>query len=217
MLFLTGTSWPDFDFSGKKSNGFNINGKRLLLADISTIEGNHAVRTAETIWDGSIILSWFLAKQKESLHLDGAKVIEIGAGRGIAGLVAGLLGAEVTITDLPDAVPAIQKSILLNNLSHCVAVPLDWKSPDCDTKFKYIIAADVVWIPDLIEPLVNTIDKLLQKETIMYLCHQTRSALADRILFELLAERGLQYLKVDNQQLDCYYQKPNINIYRIVR
>jgi predicted nicotinamide N-methyase len=219
VLLLTGPTWPEFDFSGGPGIGLYIDGKRILLSEKEEIEqGHHTIRTAESVWDGSIVLAKFLEKQKNYLGLENAKVLELGAGRGIAGIAAGILGAECTITDLYPVIPCIDKSISLNRLPKVCALPLDWTEPvDLHTEFDYIIAADVIWVQELIEPLIDTIDELFQPKTIMYLCHQTRSTIADDILFDNLSKRRFAWEQVPLESLDYQYQRHNISIYKISR
>lgn len=71
------------------------------------------------------------------------------------------------------------------------ALPLDWLDPlstldDLGAPFDIVLAADVVWVEDLIGPLVESIRLLCHAETVVILAHQTRSTRADEILFRKL-------------------------------
>eukprot|EP00842_Homolaphlyctis_polyrhiza_P000462 jgi/Hompol1/1416/HPOL_004719-RA len=109
--------------------------------------------------------------------LRGLRVCELGAGRGLAGMSAAVLGAQTTLTDVDAAVPALAEIVRINGLqagqlelapgsSGAVeaVVALDWtnrqaalSSGPLALPFDLIIAADVVWVHELIEPLVETI------------------------------------------------------------
>jgi hypothetical protein len=58
------------------------------------------VRVGACIWDGGFILSAILEHRARSgaLRLEGARCVELGAGCGLAGLVAARLGASVMLT-----------------------------------------------------------------------------------------------------------------------
>ena len=49
-------------------------------------------------------------------HLDGKRLLELGAGPGLPALFAAQLGCHSIITDLPRVVPLIERNIEANNL-----------------------------------------------------------------------------------------------------
>merc|ERR1712232_1309154 len=87
-----------------------------------------------TVWDSSIVVAKYLEKrvkaERTRTHthfLHNKTCIELGAGLGVVGLSAGLLGAKVTITDTAWFVPAIERNLeinrdLLERFKACVCV-----------------------------------------------------------------------------------------------
>ena len=89
--------------------------------------------------NGSILLAQALLQQlhgTESFFNKGtlktARVLELGSGTGLLGLVLAPWAGHHTCTDLPDLIPLIRKNITINSnlLSHCPDrlsyEPLDW-------------------------------------------------------------------------------------------
>lgn len=190
------------DFPG---GGLVISGKPLLIQeDYEASDG-----TGGTVWDGSTVLAKYLEASLADA-LSGLTVLEVGCGVGVAGLAAAALGAgHVILTDLPYALDNTRAVVKANAASvpgRISVVELDWTAPqplDADV----ILGADVVWVADLIPPLVDTLRELTQAATeggadeakhplaasdvtgvgpLVLLAHQTRSAANDELLFSLL-------------------------------
>eukprot|EP00164_Ancoracysta_twista_P005786 GFYU01007958.1.p1 GENE.GFYU01007958.1~~GFYU01007958.1.p1 ORF type:complete len:158 (-),score=16.56 GFYU01007958.1:54-527(-) len=62
------------------------------------------------IWDTAIILSKYL-ETIPAAKLHGARVVELGAGVGLVGICACLLGADVTLTDLDEVMPILRENV----------------------------------------------------------------------------------------------------------
>eukprot|EP00500_Bicosoecida_sp_ms1_P002359 CAMPEP_0203814672 /NCGR_PEP_ID=MMETSP0115-20131106/5420_1 /ASSEMBLY_ACC=CAM_ASM_000227 /TAXON_ID=33651 /ORGANISM="Bicosoecid sp, Strain ms1" /LENGTH=305 /DNA_ID=CAMNT_0050723553 /DNA_START=98 /DNA_END=1012 /DNA_ORIENTATION=- len=149
--------------------------------------------TAHTVWDGGVVLAKYL-EHKYTAGLVDKTVLELGSGTGIVGVVASILGARrVYLTDLPYALPTLQDTIERNALSckgHVAAVPLDWTAPD--DRFDdvdIIVASDVVWVQELILPLVGVLEHLTAHRPdppLVILSHQTRSTASDELFFGAL-------------------------------
>jgi len=125
------------------------------------LEIHQAKGMSGIVWEGALILSKFLNKNKS--HLQGiASVVEVGGGTGMCGiaLAKSLPHLKVTITDLPEALELIKSNVELNGVSNVQVETLDWFEC-CETqKFDLVIGSDVVYSPTLYEPLLNTLEKL---------------------------------------------------------
>lgn len=80
---------------------------------------------------------------------------------------AALLGAaSVDLTDLAYALPGCRHTIDLNKDAfpggtEVRAVELNWFDPPKDESWEVVLAADVVWLVELVEALVSTLASLL--------------------------------------------------------
>lgn len=111
------------------------------------------------------------------------RVLELGAGTGIVGIVCAVLGAHCTITDLPHVTPNLEYNAILNQeaiqssaLGGSVAVKsLRWgERADVEAigrSFDLIVASDVVYYDHLFEPLLCTLKWLLYSPP----CHMAAS------------------------------------------
>jgi predicted nicotinamide N-methyase len=104
--------------------------------------------------------------------------------------------SDVLVTDVAAVQAALVRNIELNAAA-CTARMragvLDWLVPappsELGVPFDVIVAADVVWVEELIAPLVQALDLLAGPGTVLYLAHQSRAARSDELLFSLLSQR----------------------------
>jgi predicted nicotinamide N-methyase len=145
------------------------------------------------------------------------KILELGSGTGLLGISALCNGAaEVMLTDLAYTLDNLNNNIIENSLNdlNIHAALLDWSNSSTypvDKNWDVIIAADVVWLEELVEPLVKTLRSLSNSDTVIYISHQTRSRHTDDLLFNMLKSCFDIYevLRQDYHQ-DFYSQKIKI-------
>jgi len=114
--------------------------------------------------------------------IKGRKVVELGAGTGVVGLACAAMGArEVILTDLPYALDNLRGNVRRNERVwreggreggqvHACDVRVeegDWFAPSPPssqvTGVEVVVAADVVWLNELVEPLVKYLAVILQE------------------------------------------------------
>ncbi|CAG9579811.1 unnamed protein product [Danaus chrysippus] len=86
------------------------------------------------VWDASLVLAKYLETmcQTKPEFLSGLRVLELGSGLGVVGLTAATLGAQVTLTDLPEALPLLRlnlsenKSKIASMGGYAIAESLVW-------------------------------------------------------------------------------------------
>ena len=127
----------DIDFEelwGSGGGGVDVNGK------IIKVEGRRADATTEfgdEVWPGAAALAEALAPNGVfGGAVRGKRVLELGAGGGLPGLVCAASGAaSVVLSDLPEALPRLRRGIRQNNVANVVVKALDWRSGVCHPLF----------------------------------------------------------------------------------
>ena len=140
------------------------------------------------VWEGAEALSAFLRRAPERCR--GKRVLELGAGAGECGLVAACLGAHACLTDVRAVVEhVIRRNVEQNGEGEATAreawpgsirvgrgsatrATLDWDEPiperpfgGSDVRFSdadLIIAAECVWLRELLPPFAATASTLLR-------------------------------------------------------
>ncbi|CAG8513159.1 6372_t:CDS:2 [Scutellospora calospora] len=209
--------------------GFNINEEDECNLDnlLNHEPLEHTIYTSTSVWDASLILSKFLEKQfrQNKINFKEKRFIELGSGKSIPSLTSLILGAKhVTITDVPQVIPQIKKTIELNGLfNKSVKVePLDWMNGKeylkilNNDQWDYILGADIVWVDYLIKPLIETIDALSTPSyTKLILSHQSRATRSDNLFFNGLKGLGWKLDKISHNELNWEegFLKDNVEIY----
>lgn len=171
------------------SNGFTINGNTIQI----TSPGQAHLGTGLTIWDGSYVLAKHL--EHDSDLVAGKRVLEVGAGTGIAGIAAALLHARtVYITDLLYALDNLRSNVEMNIVPLAESVvtvqELDWSDdatyPHSSSfeEWDIILGADVVWLEHLVPSLVKCLSAITGRKTKVIIAHQSRSRYTDELFFQ---------------------------------
>ncbi len=180
------------------------------------VDGNHAAATAATPWDGGVVLAAYAATRPELFR--GKSVVELGCGAAaLPGLAAALLGASVVLTDVDEAMPVVRRRVDSVAVPNVTVAALDWRGGVGGLTADVVLAADVVWLADLVEPFVGCAAVLLADGGRLLLAHQTRSTAVDDALFEALARRGLACTEVPRGDLAPDFRPDHIRVFEVVR
>ncbi|CAE6509838.1 unnamed protein product [Rhizoctonia solani] len=170
-------------------------------------------------WPAGEVLSRYLASRGS---LAEQRVIELGSGTGLVGLVAGLLGAEeVIITDQEQLVNIMEKNIELNNIRGRVrASVLNWgepMSPNLPSTVSLIIAADCVYAEPAFPLLVSTLTDLnnTYPEAEILFCYKKRRK-ADKRFFGIL-KKQFSWEEVSDDPEREVYSRQAITLLRLQR
>ena len=127
------------------------------------------------LWPAAIALAHELASRADTLA--GKRVLELGAGTGLPGIVAATFGAQVVQTDRHDAALELGRSNAERNgarsIEHRIADWTQW--PDTE-RYDLILGADVIYAPRLHPSLRTIFDTNLAAEGSLLLADPFRPA-----------------------------------------
>lgn len=175
--------------------------------------------TGVTLWRAATYLSEYMVKHQKEIFgerssITNIRVLEIGAGLGLCGLLVHRLvdGSDVVVTDGDsDALRQLRQNIQDNQAvdeRHVLSSQqLIWGN-DTATKFleaqqgktfPLIIASDVVYSPVIVQPLWETISTLLHPKGVFLMGYCTRRRVEVTVegTLEAAVEAGFEYEKVD--------------------
>ncbi len=124
------------------------------------------------IWEASVVLAQLMASLPPKR---GQRIIEIGAGLGVTGLVASKFGHEVLLTDYEDEVLDFPRvSAQVNGCNTCLLETLDWLKPRDLGKFDIIIGSEILFHKKFFAPLLEIFRRFLKEDGVIYMAHDSR-------------------------------------------
>jgi predicted nicotinamide N-methyase len=186
---------------------------------------------AHQVWHAGLFLAEFLSgyptKENATHWWTNKRVVELGAGTGIPGLLLATKGAEVTLTDLPPVIPLLDWNIQRNShlfpSSHsCRAQPLAWGEAHehISKPIDVVVAADVVYWECNFAPLVHTLVDICSEETIVFISWQKRRK-ADKYFFKILSKHfvceTLRFVPSENCVLANSRALKKMNLFKIIK
>ncbi|XP_025197790.1 methyltransferase-like protein 23 [Melanaphis sacchari] len=138
----------------------------LLVSIPQALEGDYHYY----VWPASPVLAWIIWEHR--LELPGKKILEVGSGTSLPGIVAAKCGAIVTLTDdptIPGTLKHVQKCCYMNGLypEQIRVLGLQWGYFFRETlnigPFDLIIGSDCFYEPTMFEDLIATISFLLER------------------------------------------------------
>ena len=112
------------------------------------------------LWEGAVALAGRLADV--SVALEGRRVLELGCGVGLAGLIAASRGALVTATDHdPLPLEVARRNAMQNDVAGIDFVEADWDRWSDHERYDLIIGADVTYDRQSHEAVLSILERNL--------------------------------------------------------
>lgn len=142
-----------------KTNDLAINGRKfqiLLPKDlhkfINIDDVMHGFPLWAKIWPAAWVLAGYLAELPVAVEKN---FLEIGGGLGLVSIVAASFGHHITMTEYnPDALQFARANALINECPQLNIQELNWNHPRLACQFDYIIASEVSYKEEDIQPLL---------------------------------------------------------------
>ncbi|XP_044043308.1 protein N-lysine methyltransferase METTL21A [Siniperca chuatsi] len=184
---------------------------RFANHDLRLAQDWKRLGVAAVVWDAAIVMCMYL--ELEKVELKGKGAIELGAGTGLVGIVAALLGAKVTITDREPALDFLSANVKANlppdSQGSAVVSELSWgegleRYPAGG--FDLVLGADIVYLEDTFVPLLQTLEHLCSDTTVVLLACKIRYKRDTNFLSMLKQRFRVEEVYYDKQRDIHVYQ-----------
>ena len=150
----------------------------------------------------------------ESLH--GCRVVELGCGLGLAGITAGLSGADVLFTDyVPEALEFAHKNAQMNGLTDQAvkSALLDWEDPEEIEPFNIVIGSEILYDYFFHGSLIRLLKTILQPGGTIILADRKRLVVT-RFLGRLV-DVGFRCVETKSQVALAGFPEQEISIFTL--
>ena len=166
------------------TNELVINGRKfqvLLPKDLARFINSRDVFFEFPLWAKIWPASWVLAGYLAEMPVASAKkIIEIGAGTGLVSIVAASFGHNVTLTESNrDALQFARANALVNGCPQLPIRELDWNRPQLEDRVDYIVASEVTYKKDDLQPLLSLFKHCLNPDGEVLLAGEMRRVSRD--------------------------------------
>jgi predicted nicotinamide N-methyase len=143
------------------------------------------------LWPSAVAMANYVTKRPD---LAVWRVLELGCGLGLVGIVAALQGAHVLCTDYEPAALAFAHHNARRNACRQVRFRMvDWRHPALHRRYEYILASDVVYEARNFGPLVALLQRFLARGGSALFSEPGRANAVP--FFALLRQRGFTWQK----------------------
>ncbi|XP_077097993.1 EEF1A lysine methyltransferase 3-like [Siphateles boraxobius] len=197
-----------FDDSFSAKNTYRVSGQNITIHQYYCAN----LGVSASVWDSALHLCQFF--EKECLDLSGKRIIELGAGTGLVGIVAARLGGHVTITDLPLALAQMESNVECNGplwpSAAPAVLPLSWgrDHDSFSSDWEFVLGADIVYMPETFPLLLDTLVHLCKDGAVVFLASPMRREHGAHDFYNCVLPK---MFKVELVQRD---PESNINIYK---
>ncbi|KAK1947856.1 EEF1A lysine methyltransferase 3 [Phytophthora citrophthora] len=187
------------------------------------------------VWDAALLLADYLQTKAQQptgdgrFTIRGKKVVELGAGVGLVGMMLAVLGAQVTLTDQEYALPLLSKNVAINFVGDGKAANIAASVPaveECQwgepfqaggilTSWKkntdVVVFSDVLYHASAFLLLIKTLHELVSPTTHVYFSFETRNATIEANFLQELGKTFVveEVSRKENNQVYANFEYPD--------
>uniref|UniRef100_UPI00398ECAC2 EEF1A lysine methyltransferase 3-like n=1 Tax=Pristiophorus japonicus TaxID=55135 RepID=UPI00398ECAC2 len=176
---------------------------------ITTFKGA-SLGVSAYVWEPGLVLCRYF--ENEKINFTGKKVIELGSGTGIVGILTVLLGGDVTITDKPHILNQIEYNVSANipvssrHRSKVCALAWGDDQENYTADYDFILGSDIVYNPTQFPSLLQTLLHLCKENTTIYLSSELKYREGSAQFHDELVPEQFNSKLIHASKTNCIYK-----------
>ncbi|XP_071810869.1 protein N-lysine methyltransferase METTL21D-like [Apostichopus japonicus] len=204
----------DMDRTIELKNGSNIVIKQKTVGDVGCV-----------VWDAALVLlHYFQTKHFAETFgsLEDQRVVELGSGTGVVGIVAGIQKAQVTITDMEEFISLMEENITRNKQlldGNVRAQTYKWGSDHRPLGIpphpRLVVFSDCIYYTEAVQPLVKALQDLCDQSTDVICSYEERTLGANGTSltnFMELIGKDFEVTEIAFEDMDPVFRSEDIHI-----
>ena len=165
--------WEEVGIAGRNFRFLTVNDLEPLIGGKDIFANTLDFPFWVKVWEAAVVLGFFMSRQRPEQV---GRCLELGAGLGVAGIVAAGFGHEVMITDYKEEILDFPRvSAAVNGVADRVEVArLDWTAPSDLGGFDTIIGSEILFHERFFSPLLEVFSHYLKPGGQIFLAHDVR-------------------------------------------
>eukprot|EP00667_Euglena_gracilis_P024401 EG_transcript_28047 len=161
--------------------------------------------TGQVVWPACYALCNYILRHPHVFQ--GKRVLELGSGAGLSGLLAAQFCASIVLTDGNEVVLNLLSQNVADNASPGRAATsrrLLWGSADVEEmdphSFDVLMGADILFWPQHVAPLFDTVRRLLTADNWFLLAYKSRAGVMDSQIDREIARHNLHREEIPTEE-----------------
>jgi predicted nicotinamide N-methyase len=187
-----------------------------LLLDIITAEEfkeDERMPYWAELWPSAVAFAEYILENSGEFRQK--KILELGCGLGLVGIVCTYVEGKVLFTDYePMALKFTKKNFQRNFKRNTLTKLIDWRQANFDNPFEIVVASDVLYEKRLIRPILNVLKNALRNDGRAYISAPDRKI---SLNFFTLAEEDGWYCRTILKEVRINDKLHTIHIHKLQR
>eukprot|EP00040_Diaphanoeca_grandis_P032566 m.197606 g.197606 ORF g.197606 m.197606 type:complete len:226 (+) comp32663_c1_seq2:310-987(+) len=215
---------PHIDPRQMEKRELTFAGKLVVIHQQPQVEIDRHKNTGMILWDAAYVLARYI-ETHHAHRIRDRRCIELGSGTGLVGIVAAVLGGNVTLTDMAEQLPLLRKNAndmhdKDKDIGDRIHVhELGWGNDvsHINAPFDVVVASEIVYDLDALPALWQCLLQVTTKDSLIIFAHKDRGLGESVFMHQLSKSAHFKFKHVPTAALDSDFRGGAIHVLQLWR